>query len=434
MSLSVSRSQNWIKSLRIGRIFRRFVSFLSTVVLIVRKVKKILYSGCTSHIFCVKDFSVEFHDVSSKFCVNANNSVSLVKGQGVAKISLLDKRCVSHVLNLSQCLYVPYHSRNLLSVSALGQKAAKVVFAETCELGCSVEVSFPFVQRNGLYVAKAFSVCFSIFSSTCKVDLDPWLCRLGHNNKRDVQKLSKSVQGMKLHNSSFSESFCDIGAANKLNGKPPSSKMALRKSSKLELVYSDVRGPIETTFLGGHRYAVSFIDNYSCFARAYFMKHKSEVLEKVRQFCIDEGVPKTISFLTLRSDGCGEYDNKAFEGFCFAQGIKREMTALYSPHQNGVAERRCQTVGDMARCLLKPANLPNSFLVRAVDVAFYFTKRCLSCNLLPNKTPFELFYGRKPDLSNLNVFGCSAFRFLEMGVNNLDSKCQRNLCWIWSHS
>ena len=60
--------------------------------------------------------------------------------------------------------------------------------------------------------------------------------------------------------------------------------MALRKSSKLELVYSDVRGPMETASLGGHRYVVSFIDNYSRFARAYFMKHKSGVLEKLRQF------------------------------------------------------------------------------------------------------------------------------------------------------
>ena len=253
----------------------------------------ILDSGCTSHMFCDKDFFVELHDVSSTICVNANNGVSPVKGQGVAKISLLDKRDVSHVLNLSDCFYVPDHSRNFLSVSALGQKVAKVFFDDTCELRCSDEFSFLFVQRTGLYVTKDSSVCSSCFSSTCKVYLDLWHCRLGHNNKSDVQKLSKLVQAMKLQNSSFSEPFCDICAANKLNRKPPSSKMALRKSSNLELVYSDVRGPMETTSLGGHRYVVSFIDSYSRFARAFFMKHNSEVLEKFRQFCIDEGVPKT---------------------------------------------------------------------------------------------------------------------------------------------
>ena len=232
---------------------------------------------------------------------------------------------------------------------------------------------------------------------------------------------------MKLQNSRLSESFCDICAENKLNRKPPSSKMAFRKSSKLELVYSDVRGPMETTSLGGHRYVVSFNDSYSRFARAYSLKQKSEVLEKIHQFCIDEGVPKTFSSLTLRSDGGGEYDNKAFDEFCFAQGIKREMTAPYLPHQNGVAERRWQTVGNMARCLLKQAKLPNSFWVRAVDVAFYVTNRYLSCSLLPSKTPFELIYARKPDLSNLRVFDCSAFRFLEVGVKKLDSKAVKEI-------
>ena len=58
----------------------------------------ILDSSCTLHIFCDKDFFVEIHDVSSENCVNANNSVSPVKGQSVAKISLLDKRSVSQVL------------------------------------------------------------------------------------------------------------------------------------------------------------------------------------------------------------------------------------------------------------------------------------------------------------------------------------------------
>ena len=147
----------------------------------------ILDSGCTSHIFCDKDFFVALRDVSLKICVSANNSVSPVKGQAVAKIFLLDKRGVSHVLNLSDCFYVPDDSRNLLSVSALGQNGAKVVSDDTCELRCSDKVSFPFVQRNGLYVKIDFLVCSSNFSSTCKVDLDLWHCRLGHNNKRDLK-------------------------------------------------------------------------------------------------------------------------------------------------------------------------------------------------------------------------------------------------------
>ena len=81
----------------------------------------------------------------------------------------------------------------------------------------------------------------------------------------------------------------------------------------------------------------------------------------------------------------------------------------------------------MVRCLLKQANLPNSFWVRAIDVPFYLTNRCVSRSLSPNKTPFEFLYGRKPDLSNLKVSGCSAFRFFEVGVKKLDSEAVKEI-------
>ena len=64
---------------------------------------------------------------------------------------------------------------------------------------------------------------------------------------------------------------------------------------------------METTSLGRHWYVVSFIDSYSRFASADFMKHKSEVWEMFRQFCIDEVVPKTFLPLTLRSDRISDY-------------------------------------------------------------------------------------------------------------------------------
>ena len=107
----------------------------------------------------------------SKICVNANNSVLPVKGHCVAKISLLDKQGVSHVLTLSDCLHVPDHSRNLMSVSALGQKGAKLVFDDTCELRCSDKVSFRFVQRNGLYVTENFQFVLQTFVARVKLIL-----------------------------------------------------------------------------------------------------------------------------------------------------------------------------------------------------------------------------------------------------------------------
>ena len=82
---------------------------------------------------------------------------------------------------------------------------------------------------------------------------------------------------MNMNNSCFSDSLSDLCGDNELNRRPLRSKIASRKYSKLEIVYSDVRGSMETNSLRGHRYVVSFIDSYGRFARAYFMTNKSEV-------------------------------------------------------------------------------------------------------------------------------------------------------------
>ena len=277
----------------------------------------------------------------------------------------------------------------------------------TILLNFVVLIKFPFLLLKRMVCTwlKLFQFGRQCFSSIPKTDLDLWHCRLEQKIRRGVQKLSKLFGGVKLHISIFFEFSCDICAKNTLNCKALSSEIVSRKSFKFELVNSVVRVLMEASSLGGHRYVVSFIDSYNRFARAYLMKHKSEVLKKIRQFCFDEGIHRTFSSLTLRSDDAGEYDEKAFDEFYFAQWTKREMTAPYSPQQIGFAELRWQTVGNIVRCLFKQAELLNSFWVGSVDVAFYLTNHCLRYSLPPNKTSFESFYSREPNLSNFKVFG-----------------------------
>ena len=104
------------------------------------------------------------------------------------------------------------------------------------------------------------------------------------------------------------------------------------------------------------------------------------------------GTPKT-----LRTNNGTEYTDKIFADFCIQKEIKREFTAPYSLHQSRVCERRWHTTVEMARCLLKNANLENEVWVRALDTAFYNINRCWASRLSQGKTPFEMFFGEKPD-------------------------------------
>ena len=58
--------------------------------------------------------------------------------------------------------------------------------------------------------------------------------------------------------------------------------------------------------------------------------------------------------------------------------------------------------------MLCESNLPSSFWAKAVNTANYVLNRCL-IRLILKKTPYELFKGKKPNISYFHAFGCKCF-------------------------
>jgi hypothetical protein len=96
-----------------------------------------------------------------------------------------------------------------------------------------------------------------------------------------------------------------------------------------------------------------------------------------------------------------------FAGVCEQAGIKRHLTGPYAPQQNGVVERRNRTVMEMARASLKSMNVPVEFWGEVVKHSVYLLNR-LPTRILGDKTPHEVWSGRKPNLGHVRVFGCTA--------------------------
>ncbi|KAJ3707124.1 hypothetical protein LUZ61_010829 [Rhynchospora tenuis] len=127
----------------------------------------------------------------------------------------------------------------------------------------------------------------------------------------------------------------------------------------------------------------------------------------------------------LRSDRGGEYISKEFEYFCEEHGIRRFLTAPYSPQQNGVAERKNRTILDMVRSMLKSKNMPKEFWAEAVQCAVYLQNRCPTASL-ENMTPQEAWCGVKPAVSHLKVFGSVAYaHILDQRSTKLDDKSKK---------
>jgi hypothetical protein len=109
----------------------------------------------------------------------------------------------------------------------------------------------------------------------------------------------------------------------------------------------------------------------------------------------------------LRTDRGGEFTSKELGEYFAGNGIKRQLTAAYTPQQNGVVERRNQTVVGMARSLLKAKGVPGEFWGEAVTTAVYLLNRGVTKSV-DGKTPFEAWHGRRPSVKHLRVFGCVA--------------------------
>ena len=114
----------------------------------------------------------------------------------------------------------------------------------------------------------------------------------------------------------------------------PSSMHRLKEI--LEIIHSNICGPMSSPSLSGYLYYVIFIDDYSRKTWIYFLKAKNETFYKFQEFkdLIEKQTGKHIRVLI--TDNGGEYESHHFEYYCKQQEIKRHLTVPYNPQQNGI--------------------------------------------------------------------------------------------------
>jgi len=108
-----------------------------------------------------------------------------------------------------------------------------------------------------------------------------------------------------------------------------------------------------------------------------------------------------------------EFVNETLLSWCREHGIEINMTAPYSPSQNGVAERMNRTLVELARAMLKGQNLPEFLWDNAVEYAAYVRNRAYMKALEGQATPYELWFNKKPDVAHLREFGISVWVLLQ---------------------
>ncbi|CAI5482205.1 unnamed protein product, partial [Closterium sp. Yama58-4] len=198
--------------------------------------------------------------------------------------------------------------------------------------------------------------------------------RLGHVAMPLLKQLEKdgAVQGLKLNKQPPDEN-CEICLLSKFT-RFPFHSVAGKSKKPLELVHMDLVGPLSVQ---GHKGQAN-VGQAECVVKR------------------------------IRTDRGGEFLGAEMTAWLKKQGIQRELSIAYTPQSNGVAERANRTILETARALLIESGLGNFMWPHAVRHATVARNRVLTKVGNDSWVPLERWFGRKPPVDMLRVFGCMA--------------------------
>ena len=111
-------------------------------------------------------------------------------------------------------------------------------------------------------------------------------------------------------------------------------------SRPLELLHVDLMGPTRIESMGGKRYIMVVVDDFSRNSWVKFLIEKLEACDKIERLCKRLQNEKGIPIVKIRSNHGKEFENAKFEAFCNKHGIKKEFSAPKTPQQNGWLKKR----------------------------------------------------------------------------------------------
>ncbi|KAJ9552762.1 hypothetical protein OSB04_016807 [Centaurea solstitialis] len=314
------------------------------------------------------------------------------------------------VLELDNCHYIPNMIKNVLSFDLLVDQGFYYKYTYKMISVFKDDIFyFKATPVNGLYTVNLQDNSSEIYHiSKRSKDIEDqtylWHCRLGHINKKRVELLLK---GGFLGNFDYKPfDNCESSLSGKMTKQPFNSENE-RATDLLKIIHTDVCGPFSHVARGGYRYFITFTDDFSRYGYVYLMRHKSETFEKFKEYQneVQNLLDKRIKF--LRSDRGGEYLSDEFDNHLMECGIVSQLTPPYTPQMNGVSERRNRTLLDMVRTMMCHSSLPISFWGHALETAAHILKRAPTKSV--EKTPYELWKGKKPNISFLKIWGCEVY-------------------------
>lgn len=396
---------------------------MSTVCGTITKCKDtwIKDSGATHHMipkeeyFSKIDRNTQIQDITM---ADGTKTSTTGKGTVSAIVNSVNSRSVVN-FEARNTLLVPKISYGILSVKQLVENNKKVLFNEK---GCFIYDT----DGNLLIEAKEKDRLFTINTEPAKREksilnsvnrkeksesLDLWHRRMMHVNKHQILQMKnmESVIGLNCEESSPTQcDSCLLGKSTRQPFPKRPIENTERRTTILELVHSDLMGPVDIPSWGNKKYMLSIIDDASRYVFVRFLKKKSDALSEFKKWKIEVEKQTEKNLKRIRTDNGLEFCSKNWTEFCESSGIRHETTMTYTPQQNGIAERCNRTLLDLVRSQLQESDLPKSAWAELIYTAAYIRNRVTNSHN-KEKTPYEIWTGRKPSVRHLRAIGCEVF-------------------------
>lgn len=411
------------------------------IALVTTTGTPVLDSGCSNHVRRNKDSFTSLTPFPLPYpaLIIADGGSTPILGQGTSTLRLQTKDGVVSA-SLSNSIYVPTAKYDLISASALDKAGASI----TTRNGLAIirfdgqVFATATLQSDGLYhmdLAPPSTTPLIPLAFTAKPTAQPislWHRRLGHVSYSAIEELRRKnmVEGLDI-TSNDRPSICPPCIEGKQIRTPFPKQSFTRAKAPLGLWHIDLHGPMPVQSHGKKRYILAIKDDASRIEFGAGIAKKSDALAVVKEIRTREELQTGRKLLAIRTDGGGEFNSDAWNTFFRETGIIHQTTSPYSPQQNGVVERSNRTNLDMIRCLLKEAGLPQQDWLEAYKFTLHIRNR-MPTQALEGMVPFEAYYGVKPDLSDIRVFGCLAYaKDVSDHTKGLDSRTNRVIFLGW---
>lgn len=390
-------------------------------------IKFYLDSGASEHMVNRKEYFTELRKLEKpiKIAVAKQNEVLYAYHSGsINVLSNIDNNFKQVTIN--DVLLVPDLLYNLFSIRKVEEKAMKVIFQNGMVQICKDNK----IVASGSKNEKMYEIKFKLslnHSAILSMRQDQlWHYRLAHSCKSNLSTLVNQnlADGIDLTTEDLNnfKDVCDSCMAGKQSRLPFKEVIYKRLSRPLELIHSDLCGPITPSTYDNKRYFLTLIDDFTHFTIIYLLSNKSDVTKYVMEYEAKVTAKFNSKIHRFRCDNGGEYVSTHFKNFCIKQGISLEYTTPYTPELNGVAERMNRTILEKARCIIYHSNVNKKLWGEAVLTSAYVTNRC-PCRTQSNRIPAEMWSNKRVDLSKLKIFGCKAFIHVPVEKRlKLDSK------------